>query len=308
MKSGTRPKQLFKSLLIFGALAVFAASCIKQADRLQPPVTSSDTPDAVPARVSSKTFNEFSHKVPEHLQFECNSCHQREQGGINSQLGGHESCIGCHMNEWIAEEQMICSICHTDLNSKDPPVKAFPVKFSEGFNTVFQHGDHDSGAGKPANGCASCHEPSGRSQTIQSGFETHAACYECHNPENKSMPADKNDSCNVCHKIAPYIRTLPSQYSPKIIFSHNDHTRESCLDCHKVKARASQGRQVTHIATLEHVTTPGDNCLQCHINGGRAFTGNNPANLNCNKCHKGMVITLPAGTYSDTAEEAPAEN
>lgn len=306
MKYGARSGQLLKALIVFCALAVFAAGCIKQAERLQPTITSSEMPDPVPARVSSKTFTEFSHKVPEHLQFECNTCHSREPGGIKSQLGGHESCIGCHMNEWIAEEQAICSTCHTDLNSKDPPVKAFPVKFKEGFNTVFKHEDHDNGVGEPKEGCAACHKPSGRGQTIQSGFETHATCYVCHKPENKEIPEDKNDSCNVCHKISPYIRTLPSQYSPKIIFSHQDHTRQSCNECHRVQPGKPQGSQVTHIATLQHVTTtPGNNCLQCH-NGRPIFTGNNPANLNCNKCHKDMVIKLPEGTYSDTAAEAPA--
>ena len=133
MKYGAGTAQMLKAFLVFCAFLVFAAGCIKQAERLKPTITSSEMPDAVPARVSSKTFTEFSHKIPEHLQFACNTCHSREPRGIKSQLGGHESCIGCHMNEWIAEEQTICSTCHTDLNSKDPPVKAFPVKFKEGF-------------------------------------------------------------------------------------------------------------------------------------------------------------------------------
>ena len=228
MKNGMRSKQLLRALLVLGAMALFIPSCTKQSLRLQPVITSSDTPDPVPARISNKTFAAFSHKIPEHTQFACNTCHSRESKGVNSRLGGHESCIGCHMNEWIAEEQAICSICHTDLNSKDPPVKAFPVKFIEGFNTVFDHGDHDTGAGKPAEGCSACHEPSGRGRTIPSGFETHSTCYTCHNAENK------NDSCSLCHKPAEYIRTLPSQYGPKVIFSHRDHTRDSCNECHRV--------------------------------------------------------------------------
>ncbi len=307
MKSGSRIIQLLKAMLVFSALAIFAASCIKQAERLRPAVTSSEMPDPVPDRVSSNTFKDFSHKVPEHLQFECNICHQREPGGIKSQFGGHESCIGCHMNEWIAEEQMICSICHTDLNSKDPPVKTFPVKFREGFNTKFDHGDHDSGAGRPTQGCAACHDHSGRGMTIQSGFETHATCYVCHKPENKNIPKEKNDSCSVCHKFADYIRTLPSQYSPKIIFSHRDHTANSCNDCHRVQPRNPQGLQVTKIATKQHRALPGDNCLQCHRPGGGAFSGNNSApKTSCARCHKDMVFELPPGSYSDTAEEAPA--
>ena len=308
MKSVVRAKYAIKFVLALSVLAVFVASCMKQAERLQPQITSAEMPDAAPQRVSSKTFKDFSHKIPEHLQFECNICHQREAKGFKSKFGGHESCIGCHMNEWIAKEQMICSICHDNVASTDPPVKAFPVSFKEGFNTEFQHGDHDSGAGRPPQGCAACHSPAGRAQTIQSGFETHATCYECHNAENRELDEKKRDSCNVCHKLADYVRTLPSQYSPKIIFSHRDHTRDDCSACHKVTQQAPQGRQVSHIQTLEHRTTPGNNCLQCHISGGRAFTGNDPKNLNCNKCHKDFVVTLPEGTYADTAEEAPEKN
>jgi c(7)-type cytochrome triheme protein len=303
MIDGTRSKQLLKAILVFGAIAIFAASCIKQEQRMAVPLTSAETPDPIPERASSKTFESFSHKIPEHTQFSCNSCHQREANGVKSKLGGHESCIGCHLNQFVDEDQIMCSICHTDTSSSDPPVKAFPVKFIEGFNTKFDHGDHNHGEGLPTQGCSACHDPSGRGKTIPSGFQAHAQCYVCHTAEKKI------GSCGTCHQVAPYTRTLPSQYSPRIIFSHNDHAGQRCNECHKVNTGAPQSQQVTNIETREHLTTPGFNCLKCH-NGRRAFTGNVQSDVrSCTRCHRGPGFgALPPGTYSGVAEEAPEEN
>lgn len=304
MRNGTRSKQFLKALLVLSALGMFVTSCIQQAQRSAVPVTSAETPDPVPARVSSKTFEAFSHKIPEHQQFACVSCHQREGSSMKMEYTGHESCIGCHLNQFIdKEDHAMCSVCHSNMNSTDPPLKAFPAKFIEGFNTKFDHADHNHGAGLPAQGCAACHDPSGRGKSIPAGFQAHAQCFGCHTGENKVAPG----TCSTCHVIAPYTRTLPSQYSPRIIFSHGDHTGQSCNECHKVNPGAPQSKQVSSIATLEHVTSPGNNCLKCH-NGKVAFSGNVQSDVrSCVRCHRGAVATLPAGTYSGTAEEAPAE-
>lgn len=305
MINGRHSKQVLKALLVFGALIVFAASCVKQAQRLSVPLTSAETPDPVPARVSEKTFRAFSHKIPEHTQFACNTCHQREERGVKSKFEGHESCIGCHMNEWIDEEQAICSACHSDLNSQDPPVKAFPTKFFEGFNMRFDHSKHDDGQGRPAAGCSACHNPSGKGKSIPYGFEAHADCYGCHTTENK--PA--SGQCSLCHQLAPYNRTTQSEYSfGTVKFTHGGrHSDISCSECHHVVPGAENSRQVTNIAILEHRTTPGNNCLKCH-NGVRAFNGNNQ-NSRCDLCHFGpKLVYLPSGTYTGVAEEAPAEN
>lgn len=290
-------KRSLKLLLVFCALALFAVSCIKQAERIKVAVTSSDTPDPVPARVSSKTFKDFSHKIPEHTQFECNICHQREPRGLKSQLGGHESCIGCHMNEWIDDEQAICSTCHNDLNSQDPLVKAFPAKFIEGFDMRFNHAVHERGDARPANGCVACHSPSGAGKTIPVGFQAHAECYGCHTVESKL------GQCSVCHQLAPYNRTLQSEYNFKAKFSHGDHNGMGCNECHDVVPGAPNSRQVTNIAILQHRTPAGTNCLRCH-DGRRAFSGNDF--LTCSRCHGPGYTTLPSGS-SGIAEEAPAE-
>ena len=196
----------------------------------------------------------------------------------------------------------MCAICHTDTKGQDPPVKAFPAKFLEGFNMKFDHAAHIS-----ISNCDDCHKSSGRGKSIPVGFEAHANCYGCHTVENK--PA--SGQCNVCHQLAPYNRTTQSEYNFKAIFSHADHTGKgiTCNDCHNVVAGVPNSRQVTNIQILEHRTSPGNNCLQCH-NGRRAFTGNNPLDArSCARCHGGSVSpVLPPGTYADTAEEAPAEN
>ena len=290
-------------MLVFGALVVFAASCIKQAERSPVTLTSSETPDAVPQRISNKTFEAFSHKIPEHTQFACNTCHQREARGVKSAFEGHESCIGCHLNQFIDEEQTMCVICHTDTKSPDPPVKAFPAKFIEGFNMKFDHAAHEKGAARPADGCAACHNSSGSGKTIPVGFEAHADCYGCHTTESKL------GQCIVCHQLVPYNRTIQSEYGFKAIFTHGQHNGIGCNECHNVVPGAPNSRQVTNIQILEHRTSPGNNCLQCH-NGRRAFTGNNPSDVgSCTRCHKGAGFAqLPPGTYSTTAEEAPAEN
>ena len=291
MRNGTRSKNLLKALLVFGAITVFAASCIQQAEKTPVPITSSETPDPVPVRASTKTFEAFSHKIPEHEQFACSSCHQREGRSLKMEYAGHESCIGCHLNQFTDSDQVMCAICHKDTKLVPPTMNTFPVKFIEGFNMKFDHAAHDSGKGRPPEGCSSCHESSGPGKTIPAGFQAHTNCYACHTAESKI------GSCTVCHQLAPYNRTLQSQYGFKAIFRHGDHTARqgvSCDECHSVVA---QSRQVTNISILEHRTSPGNNCLQCH-NGNRAFTGNNPLDVgSCTRCHTGSGFgKLPPDT------------
>ncbi len=298
-----RSKQWFKSLFVFGSLVLFAAACIQQAQRSPVTLTSFETPDPVAARVSDKTFRAFSHNISEHQQFACNTCHQRESRGVKSQLGGHESCIGCHMNEWIAEEQAICFVCHTDLNSEDKPVKAFPAKFIEGFNMKFDHAVHQKGEALPSDGCVSCHKPSGRGKTIPIGFQAHESCYGCHTSESKL------GQCSVCHELKPYNRTTQSEYNfGTVSFTHQAHAQSSCTSCHRVLGKGlPNSQQVENIRIKEHGVPVGFNCRQCHNhNGGRGFDGNGPPGPVCARCHAGMTYTsLPSDTL--IPDEAPAE-
>ena len=289
-----RSTRKIKMLLLLTAAGMLAASCLQQQAKTPVTLTSAETPQAIPARATDKTFKDFSHKVPEHQQFQCNTCHRREGKGLKMEFGGHESCIGCHLNQFVETGQSsgsapaMCSICHDDLKANPPTVGAFPVKFREGFNMKFDHGDHDSGRGRPADGCASCHGSAGAGKSIPAGFQAHNDCYGCHTPESKI------GSCNVCHQLAPYNRTSPGRTAFRGSFSHGDHAGVGCADCHNVHAGAPQGRQVTNIAVSQHCGGT-NNCAMCH-NGSRAFGDGNFADISsCARCHGGASFDMLAG-------------
>ena len=303
MKNVASPRNIIKALLVLTAAIVFVASCMQQQPRLAVTITSSEPPPLNTADISDKKFETFDHKIPKHKEFECASCHRREGRSVNMEFPAHDSCIGCHLNQFVDQEladksKTMCSICHT---AAPPAMINFPTKFKEGFNMKFDHGDHDSGAGKPAEGCASCHRSAGSGKTIPIGFEAHNNCYSCHTAESTI-----GSSCSTCHAIAPYRRTLPSQYNFRYIFRHDDHGPAqgvSCNECHNVNAGAPQGRQISSIAIKQHFSS--SNCASCH-NGRRAFPGNNMfAVQTCARCHKDFVTALPPGTVPDI--DAPVE-
>lgn len=294
MSSSSLPKNAFKFLLIAGGLALVAVGCLQRSQDPAPvTITASETPPELPARVSNADFGTFSHDVPEHKQFSCNSCHTRSTGSLDIKFNGHQSCIGCHINQFTNPKATMCTICHVATPQTPPPVKAFPVRFNEDFNMKFDHAAHTRGDGLPREGCASCHAPRGPGKTIPVGINAHVSCFTCHTPESKI------GSCNVCHVLAPYSRTPPSRYVFKAVFSHADHTSAqglNCNDCHTVRAGAPQSRQVTSILAQEHRVAPANNCASCH-NGTRAFDGNNPLQfVNCQRCHKGSGFDMLPGS------------
>ena len=278
-----------KCLIILTALAALAVSCIKQADKTPVVITASETPQAIAVHASDKTFKAFSHGIPEHKRFECNSCHRREGGSLDLKFAGHDSCVGCHISQFTnPEQQTMCTICHDDMKAAQPTLREFPTRFVEGFNMKFVHSAHISGAGRPPEGCASCHESTGAGKSIPVGIRAHVTCYTCHAPETKI------GSCNVCHELSPYRRTPPGRYVFKAVFSHRDHAGAqglNCADCHSVRADAQQGNQVSTIEAQEH-KGPGNNCASCH-NGSRAFGGNDPTNMTtCARCHSGSGFNM----------------
>lgn len=305
MSMSASRKNAIKAALLLAALMVFAASCLKQGEKTPVPLTASETPAPPVVNVSDTTFSKFSHTVAEHKQFDCASCHHREGKSRELEYAGHDSCVGCHLSQFTnpGEKPAMCAICHDKMDAVPPTTKAFPAKFIEGFNMKFDHAAHESGKGRPAQGCAFCHSPSGPGQSIQSGIDTHTSCYTCHTAESKI------GSCTVCHALGSYNRTTQSDYNFRAIFRHGDHSARqgvSCNECHNVIAGAALGRQVSNITILEHRTGPGNNCLACH-NGRRAFTGNNPLDVgSCTKCHKGSGFSAigpktPAPSTPDAA-------
>lgn len=280
---------LLKYFILLCFLGAIAVSCIKQAEKTPVTITSSETPQAIAVRASDKTFKAFSHRIPEHKQFDCNSCHRREGKSLDLEFAGHDSCVGCHISQFTnPEQQTMCTICHEDMKAVPPTMQEFPTSFVEGFNMKFVHAAHISGEGRPPEGCASCHDSAGAGKTIPVGIRAHANCLTCHTPESQI------GSCNVCHELAPYRRTPPGRYVFRAVFSHGEHSAAqglNCADCHSVRSNAPQGSQVTSIAAQEH-TGPGNNCASCH-NGSRAFGGNDPTNMQtCGRCHTGSGFNM----------------
>jgi c(7)-type cytochrome triheme protein len=277
-----------KVLFLLAALAIFAASCLQQAEERTPvTITASETPVPPAARASDTNFGKFLHDVPEHKQFACDSCHKRDVKGQDIRFAGHEACIGCHLNEFTSQQGAICTICHQETKSVPPPVQVFPAKFEEGFNMKFDHAAHTRGEGLPREGCVACHESNGPGKTIPVGIRAHANCFTCHTQDKKI------GQCSTCHELAPYNRTPPSRYVFRAVFRHSDHTRGiDCNDCHTVRPGAPQSRQVTNIVAQEHKVAPGNNCYSCH-NGSRAFGGNGLNDFaNCRRCHRGSGFDM----------------
>src|SRR5947209_7211288 len=180
MTKGTGRSSIKAALVLVAAVA-FAASCLQQDKRVAVPLTSAETPEAVPQKASDKTFQAFSHKVPEHQQFPCSSCHHREGKSLKMDYAGHEACVGCHISQFTSATEgttpAMCTICHQDMNASPPTMKAFPVKFIEGFNMKFDHAAHERGAGRPQEGCAACHQNTGGpGKGILIGYDAHATC------------------------------------------------------------------------------------------------------------------------------------
>jgi c(7)-type cytochrome triheme protein len=276
-------RNLVKLACLAAALGIFAVSCMKREDpekKLTITGTNTYTPPAGGVEVSRKTdYSKFSHEVPEHAAINCDSCHQREAGSPALKFPGHDSCMACHTGEFASDGTLMCSICHSDVKSLPAGVKAFPVRFNEGFDMKFDHAAHSSGDALPPQGCASCHAPAGAGRTIPAGIGAHSSCYTCHTPESKI------GSCNTCHTIAPYSRTVASR-ATFAAFRHSDHTaRVSCAECHNTRPGAPQGRQVGSPAAVQHFSSAETvSCRTCH-NDRRAFGEADFSN--CKRCHTG---------------------
>jgi c(7)-type cytochrome triheme protein len=240
-------------------------------------------------------FSKFLHNSPRHASLGCADCHRRESNNsTRPTLPGHKSCTNCHLPQFVTNNIPMCAICHTDLNSQNPPVKGFPSIRS--FNAKFDHAQHNTGAARPASGCAACHTPAARraaAMTIPAGFNAHGQCYTCHTPGSQSNGRDIA-SCGVCHSLSGgFFRTSTNARAFRASFSHATHgarQRLGCNDCHNLRAGLAQSRQVTVPAVAQHFNaTRAQSCMTCH-NGRRAF-GDSDFN-DCRRCHKAQTFRM----------------
>jgi c(7)-type cytochrome triheme protein len=226
----------------------------------------------------------FSHATSAHAGISCASCHARSGNSPQVNLPGHKACTNCHMQQFVSAELGLCASCHTNLESGNPPVKAFPAMRS--FNVRFDHAQHNGAA------CASCHTATSRRSaalSIPAGLSAHSNCFQCHSPGAQSGGRDIG-SCSACHSLGGYSRTPAGGRAFRVSFTHAAHNRQgmNCSTCHSVRAGAPQGRQVTSTAPTQHFgSARGQSCMTCH-NERRTFGGDDFAT--CKRCHKGKTF------------------
>jgi c(7)-type cytochrome triheme protein len=243
-------------------------------------------------------YSRFLHTSQRHSSQPCTACHQRNDNSATPRFPGHKACTSCHLAQFVTPSVPMCVICHSDVNSSNPPLKSFPARFNESFNVKFDHAQHLTGVARPASGCAACHSRV-RSRTaalsIPASLSAHNQCYSCHTPGSKTNSGREMASCGVCHDQRGFGRTPANARAFRYAFSHAKHgpgQRLSCADCHATTAGASQTSQVSSPATAEHFpTSRGKSCFSCH-NGGRAF-GGDLAFKDCRRCHSGATFRMP---------------
>lgn len=244
-------------------------------------------------QMSGVDFSKFLHDSPRHASLACAACHKRDNS-TRPNLPGHKACTDCHLPQFVTTNIPMCAICHTDVQSGNPPVKGFPSIRS--FNAKFDHAQHNTGAARPAGGCVACHAPASRrstAMTIPAGFDAHGQCYTCHTSNAQSNGRDIA-SCGVCHSLnARFFRTSTNARAFRASFSHATHgarQRLGCNDCHNLRAGLAQSRQVTAPAVSQHFQmTRAQSCMSCH-NGRRAF---GDADFNdCKRCHKAQTFRM----------------
>ena len=294
---GRNVRQTFAlAILLVGVAALVALPIFNRraAASVAPDVFASSAPSAAPQQQSNGAdFSKFLHNSPRHAALACADCHRRDNS-TRPNLPGHKACTDCHLPQFVTANQPMCAICHTDLNSQNPPVKSFPSIRS--FNAKFDHAQHNTGAARPASGCVACHTPASRrsaAMTIPAGFNAHGQCYTCHTSNAQSNGRDIA-SCGVCHsQSARFFRTSTNARAFRASFSHATHgarQRLGCADCHNLRAGLPQSRQVTAPSVSQHFnTTRAQSCMTCH-NGRRAF---GDADFNdCKRCHKAQTFRM----------------
>ncbi len=243
-------------------------------------------------------YSNFKHSSQRHASLACTSCHVRSDNSATPRFPGHKACTGCHLAQFVTPNVPMCVICHSDVNSSNPPLKNFPTRFNESFNVKFDHAQHMSGTARPPSGCSACHSRMGGRAAalgIPAGIAAHNQCYSCHTPSSKSQSGREIASCGVCHDQRGYSRTTTNARAFRFAFSHAKHgaaQRLACADCHLLNAGALQSRQVSSPAATEHFpSTRGKTCLTCH-NGRRSF-GGDLAFKDCRRCHTSASFKMP---------------
>jgi c(7)-type cytochrome triheme protein len=235
---------------------------------------------------SATDYSQFKHDDRNHARLPCLLCHRRENNSPQPTLPGkaaHTPCTGCHAEQFSNSASLICTICHTDVQSGK--MKAFPPLRS--FDARFDHAKHNAvGAA-----CNTCHRRNrgGVGLSIPSRLNAHVTCFGCHTP-NAQANGRNISSCGTCHQLGRLVRTSEQAPAFRVGFSHANHDASeklACAACHQVRAGLARGRQVSAPLPLNHHAPAGaSSCATCH-NGQRAFGGEDFTV--CKRCHKGST-------------------
>jgi c(7)-type cytochrome triheme protein len=244
-------------------------------------------PSAPPAQAEG---SKFSHAVAQHAAQACDSCHRREGNDPQPRLPGHKACIDCHVTQFTTPSSPLCLGCHTNVESNNPPLKAFPRL--EDFGMRFDHASHMSGEAHPEQGCTACHAPTRRgvALSIPAGLAAHNNCYQCHTP-GAQAGGRQIGSCSTCHALGGYSRVSTGAAAYRVNFSHAGHGPRQglrCDECHQVRSGVPRTQQVTAPRPEQHFGSGrAQSCMTCH-NNRRAFGGDDFKD--CKRCHTGRTF------------------
>jgi len=230
-----------------------------------------------------KDYSKFSHQSSSHQRLPCLLCHRRENSAaVPVRSVQHTPCAGCHSEQFAARSGQICTICHTNVESRGRELKPFPKLRS--FNMTFNHAKHRNVD------CTTCHRPLNRGVALSmpAGTQAHTTCYRCHEPRAKANGRDIS-SCGECHKPGKYSRASTSAKAFRVSFSHDQHKDEglSCLNCHKITGRTGRLQVSSPLPTQHPASNRVKSCETCH-NDKQAFGIANFSD--CKRCHKGPTF------------------
>jgi len=282
--------QSLRKLIVFLVFCLvsgfFVVSCTDSVEVKQPPTDSFKPlePEQKIEDMSNVDFTTFKHNEGRHAGVPCLVCHEQNEKSPQPKFMGHQSCAGCHVEQFKDKNHAICATCHTNAESGDvkefPPIKSFGVKF-----------DHSAHLNET--NCATCHQTQGVNMTIPSGANAHSNCFQCHTAEK--IVGEKNiGSCATCHEAGKADQVSASVTKVGYNFSHSRHGSLNCQSCHN----SAGGNNMTAITTGMH-SGANNNCATCH-NGQKAFGANNFSD--CRQCHQEVANTSSFGVKFDHAQ------
>lgn len=247
-----------------------------------------------PAR-PSVDYTKFSHRIPQHQQEACDSCHKsptanwqqaRDKDSAFPDITDypeHASCLSCHRQQFFrGARPPICSVCHTAVSPRasarfpfENPAESFArSEKSKGRQTEFSlNFPHDRHQDVMARFVPSFE--SGSAALVRASFE----------PQAQKRPVD---SCSICHETYTPPGKPASQTAAQ-------------------PAQPAAGASALPVEGM-FKTTPASHasCFNCHWQDG----GERPLSSDCAGCHKllpqGKTQPQPQGKDADAQTAARA--